>query len=307
MDWGFKNSIGRRCPELNNTCIFTTDRRQYNDSDVVLFHIRSSYVIPKYRQRFQKWIFTIIESPVHTYRDLTRERWLYNITMTYKRVSDVPFVYGECRLRNREATTTRLKYNYAEGKKHLVAWFVSNCNPPSKREIYVRDLAKHIEVHKFGCGGNYSCPTTKHKYCDTVLLNRTYKFYLSFENSLCTDYVTEKVFRILNLNVVPVVLGYSNYTDILPPHSFVDVRDFDNPKALAVYLKMLNNNDSEYNKYFAWKETHICTPLEDPACRLCRYVKRGRHRKQTADVVHFWGRNTNCINAKQFYRGMISA
>ena len=307
-DWGFDSDIEKGCPTLKNACKFTTDRRQYNDSDVVLFHIRSSYAIPKYRQLFQKWVFAIIESPVHTYRSLEKERWLYNITMTYKRASDVQFVYGECQPKHPNTSTAQVKYNYAEGKKHLIAWFVSNCNTQSRREVYVRELAKHIDVHKFGCGGKYSCPRTKSTYCDTELLNHTYKFYISFENSLCAEYVTEKVYRILNLNVVPVVLGYSNYSDILPPYSFVDVRNFSSPKALATYLKMLDINDTEYNKYFAWKETYTCTSMcaLHTACNLCRYVQQKRHQKQVADVVQFWGRNTNCIKATYFYNGMIS-
>ena len=58
------------------------------------------------------------------------------------------------------------------------------------------------------------------------MLNRKYKFYLSFENSICEDYVTEKVWKILQLHVVPIVLGGADYKDILPPHSYIDVRDF---------------------------------------------------------------------------------
>ncbi|KAK2193193.1 hypothetical protein NP493_14g07032 [Ridgeia piscesae] len=305
-DWKFETSIARECPVLNSVCKFTTDHRQYNDSDVVLFHIGSSYEIPKYRPSFQKWVFVIIESPFNTHRYLSQERWLYNITMTYTRVSDVSFVYGECRRRDPNATKKPVKYNYAQGKKHLVAWFVSNCNTQSKREVYARELAKHIDIHKFGCGGKHSCPRTKEAYCDTVLLNQTYKFYLSFENSLCTDYITEKVYRILDLNVVPIVLGYSHYSDLLPPYSFIDVRDFDSPKSLAVYLEMLSNNDTEYNKYFAWKETHKCRRMPGPACNLCRYVQRQRQRTQVADVVEFWDHNTNCIDAKQFYHDMIA-
>ena len=185
-DWGFQSAIEKTCPALKNTCKFTTDRRQYNDSDVVLFHIRSSYVIPKYRPRFQKWVFAIKESSFHTNSHLSKERWDYNITMTYKRASDVPLCYGECRPLKTKPARSHVKYNYAEDKKHLVAWFVSNCHTQSKREIYVRELAKHIDVHKFGCGGKFSCPRTKQMYCDNILLNHTYKFYLSFENSLCT-------------------------------------------------------------------------------------------------------------------------
>ena len=68
---------------------------------------------------------------------------------------------------------------------------------------------------------------------------------------------------------------------------------------------MLGNNDAEYNKYFAWKETHMCTelPALRSACQLYRCVQRERNRKQI--VVQFWGRNTNCISAKQFYHGII--
>ena len=307
-DWTLQTGIKNGCPELSKTCKFTIDHTQYNDSDVILFHIRSSYRFPKYRLRFQKWVFAIMESPVHTYRSMSRERWMYNITMTYKQDSDVTFFCGECRRKTAEPATSHVKYNYAHGKKHLIAWFVSNCNTSSKREVYVRELAKHIDVHKFGCGGKYSCPHTKNNYCDAVLLNHTYKFYLSFENSLCTDYATEKVYRILNVNVVPIVLGYSNYSSFLPPHSFIDVRDFDSPKKLAAYLKMLNENDTEYNRYFAWRQTHTCAdlPARNTACKLCRYAHRHRQRIQVADVLQFWGRKTNCINAKQFYGDRIS-
>ncbi len=34
-----------------------------------------------------------------------------------------------------------------------------------------------------------------------------YKFYLSFENTLCHGYLTEKLWARLQFNIVPVVMG----------------------------------------------------------------------------------------------------
>ncbi len=46
------------------------------------------------------------------------------------------------------------------------------------------------------------------------MVDESYKFYLSFENSVCSDYVSEKFWKILNLDVVPVVLSGSNFTEV---------------------------------------------------------------------------------------------
>ena len=42
--------------------------------------------------------------------------------------------------------------------KRLVAWLVSNCRTDSKRELYVRELQKHVQVDVFGaCGKRLEC------------------------------------------------------------------------------------------------------------------------------------------------------
>ena len=55
-----------------------------------------------------------------------------------------------------------------------------------------------------------------------------FQFYLSLENSLCTDYVTEKFWKILPYNVIPVVLNGANMSNIAPKNSYIDFKDFNN-------------------------------------------------------------------------------
>ena len=301
--WHLHEDMDRECPTIKANCHFTTNRSLYNDSDVVVFHIRNEYTLPDYRPPFQKWVFAIQESPMYTDQKFKKQRWLFNITMTYRRLSDVIWYYGQCTQRNATADPVHVIQNYAAGKTQLVAWFVSNCRSASMRECYVEELARSIDVHIYGCGHKYSCPIKRKAYCDGTLLNTTYKFYLSFENSLCSEYITEKVYRILELNVVPIVLGYSNYSDILPPRSFIDVRDYDTPKALAEYLLFLDNNDAMYNEYFRWKGEYTCTKYayRRAGCVLCEYAHRERGRVTIADVWPWWSRRDSCVSPAAFY------
>ena len=87
-------------------------------------------------------------------------------------------------------------------------------------------------------------------------VERDYKFYLSFENSICKDYVTEKIGNILNYDVIPVTLGGANYSQMAPPNSNINALDFSSPRQLAHYLKYLAENQNKYLKYFEWKAVY---------------------------------------------------
>lgn len=82
-----------------------------------------------------------------------------------------------------------------------------------------------------------------------------YKFQIAFENSLCRDYMTEKVFRSLYIGSVPVYLGSDAARDFMPTnYSIIMVEDFKSPKHLAQYLLELNKNDTLYNEYLRHKK-----------------------------------------------------
>ena len=185
------------------------------------------------------------------------------------------------------------------GKTRSVAWLVSNCKAPSLRLQYVEELSKYIDVDIFGKCGNKQCPDNMHCY---DYLSKHYKFYLAFENSLCLDYITEKAWRALEKGLVPVVLGMGPYLGTLPPNSFIEVKSFTSPKALAKYLKLLHSNDSLYMEYFKWHENYELGSNGDSGpCGLCEYFKK---HKGFRYYDSFTGWYTKCMSPLDYFTGV---
>ena len=88
-----------------------------------------------------------------------------------------------------------------------------------------------------------------------------YWFYLSFENSLCKDYITEKFWKIIASDslMIPVVIGGSSMRDyeaIAPPNSYIDVRNFMSPQHLAQHLKHVTESEDAFNYYHRWRNRY---------------------------------------------------
>jgi len=99
----------------------------------------------------------------------------------------------------------RLGFERRKRKSKLVAWFASNCHfTPIRREDYIAQLNKFIQVDVYGKCGNLSC-TYGNASCYEIL-RKDYKLYLAFENSFYPDYVTEKLFRPLYYDTAPIVM-----------------------------------------------------------------------------------------------------
>jgi len=94
----------------------------------------------------------------------------------------------------------------------------------------------------------------------------------SFENSFCRDYVTEKFFKVLEYDIVPVVLGKGNYSKIAPAKSYIDAQDFETPQKLAEYLEYLDKNETAYAEYFEWKKYFKMTYSDSLFCQLCKFL-----------------------------------
>ena len=306
----------RGCPNLKHWMKCTYDPDAYkiwNKSEAVIFHGRhltKDHPVPKYRPPRQKWIFFESEPPPQTWNRVRvlHDVWgQFNFTTTYVSNSDLPYSYYKL-VCHKTPDWKPLKVNFAQNKTKLAAWWVSHCISDSQREKYVEEMKKYVDVEVMGgCGKDVCSSYVEGMTCVANLLDKEFKFYLAFENSFCKDYYTEKLSKCLSINVIPVVMGLQNYSEFMPPGSYIDVRDFKSPKDLAMHLKHLDENDAAYNEYLENKRKVQCEKL-DPlpySCKLCQYLHENRQRRQIApDARQHFSINGHCISPKMFFKGI---
>lgn len=202
----------------------------------------------------------------------------------------------------------------------------------SRRDSYVKELQKWIPVDVYGSCGTKTCASAKSSSffstesawsylndedqdfendkddCDRML-ERDYKFYLAFENSVCKDYATEKFWQKLTLRVVVIVLKRSILENYAPPDSFIAADDFRSPRDLASYLKKLDTDPVAYERRFDWRYDYRAIFLngrlhdirERPwgFCTLCSLINQNRSQQVTKtyeNVNDWWEKKAECDN-----------
>lgn len=130
---------------------------------------------------------------------------------------------------------------------------------------------------------------------------------MSFENSNCREYITEKLFEnALGRNILPIVMGAprEDYEKYAPYRSYIHVEDFETPKQLADYLHILDKNDNLYNSYFKWRGTgEFIDSWKYMWCRICAVLHDDysiSSRQWYPDVNTYWRGPGSCI--KGFWR-----
>ena len=187
-----------------------------------------------------------------------------------------------------------------DGKVKMATWLVSKCHTSGQREKYVSELQKHVDIEVFGrCGLKPILPRSKAAYHNLL---PPYFFYLSFENTRCKDYISEKFYNVYYSSAaVPVVFGppKKDYEAVAPPHSFLHISDFANAQALADYMHYLARNLTAYAEYFWWT-TFYKVRETDRACSLCDKLQqiRSGHVKthRIPDFNHYWTTEADCNN-----------
>lgn len=204
-------------------CETSEDRSNLSQYDAIIFRYRNwnDSDLPANRLPHQRYIFFEYESAAWPMGDwpmpenryvATRMNGFFNWTMTYRWDSDVVHPYGWIEpinssavpLHPNEEQVERLisepvDINYAAGKTKMAAWFNSMCSSKSGREAVVEELTQNgIQVDVYGVCGTLNChgvfgnrTDQSDEACRQMAADK-YKFYLSLENSLCLDYITEK-------------------------------------------------------------------------------------------------------------------
>ena len=277
------------------------------------FNFHNVPMIQRWRRPEQRLVYMNMESPMSwNTPDIITMKNFFNWTMTYRHDSDIPRPYGFFQPISKLTNSNPQKYfpvqfdsrpqflafnehefltkilpekdqdflKFADRPKK-VAWIVSRCFSPSRREDYAARLKEYIDVDILGRCGNIPCDTSfaQHAYKDncTRAVEKDYKFYLSFENSFCNDYVTEKFYKRLRGKSLPIVLGAAKYDQLAPPHSFLNALDYDSPKALAEKILELDKNNSQYLSYFWWKDHYVvhngtASDHASSMCKLCEML-----------------------------------
>lgn len=226
--------INKKCRYQN--CFITDNKLYLNDIidyDVILFNAvnLTDFQQPVERSERQKYVFVSDEPPIY-YPVPPHYNGFFNWTWTYKLDSDAVLRYLIVKNKKGNLIGPKLDMHWMEvnkmrpvsksvkrklrNKRKAVVWLVSHCETPNLREVYAQSLNNELEQYKlgvdvFGKCGNLKCSKENITSCYSML-ESDYYFYLSFENSMGEDYVTEKLLMPLQHYAVPVVYGGANYT-----------------------------------------------------------------------------------------------
>lgn len=270
-------------------CTVTYDRSMITPGNpgAVIFHFNELRPdnFPGTRYPNQLYTFWTMEGPraLKQLRGMTLQEYdeVFNLTMTYRRDSDVTTAYGYD-----VDTLSALKVSPEDfddkmqeilsTKTGLALWIVSNCGgaamPAGAERIRVSQSLVDAGLYIERKGACFDGRDDSFKPFD-------YKFYLSFENQLhCRDYITEKLWNnAYRNNAVPIVWGATkaDYEAVAPPNSFIFAEDY-TPKELAKYINYLNSNDTAYAEYFKWRtlnpEQLHSYGWQKSFCQLCRIL-----------------------------------
>ncbi|XP_041373759.1 alpha-(1,3)-fucosyltransferase C-like [Gigantopelta aegis] len=264
------SSTSRMINHGKYTCKMTSNLNAIPHADGVyvdVFYLKSDKP-PTRSHPDQVWVFynKEPEEKIRNYHRWQSEHWrhFFNWTVSYRRDSDISSPYGVI---VKKSKPVKNWLQIAKSKKRSVAWIVSNCHTVGRREDYVRKLKElGVQVDIYGYCGKLKLLKQKNAEAECF---KNHRFYLSFESVFCEDYVTEKFFKLVNFDIMPIVRGGANYSQLFPPETFINTADFKSPEQLAKYLLYLDKNITAYAELLERKSGYR-SKLKRPWPELCK-------------------------------------
>lgn len=317
---GFRYSPWENCSVQN--CILSYEDKDLHRAHAVVFHIQfmGTSNMPLRNRADQRWIMLMDESPMYLLSSPQKTSVyddVFNWTMTYRMNSDVPVPYGrtikkktlESLQYHSQVSKAFWKANVMSSKTKLLVAMISHCSGKNRRINYIKKLKSllqdHLDIIGHCMNGNSTvCPRHFTKDCSIL---SSYKFYLSFENSNCREYITEKVFwNAFHNYAVPVIMGASleDCQRLLPPGSYLHVDNFNNADTLAEYLRYLDHDNERYLKYHKWRVNYIVLnehgyfgSASKHYCRICEALNYNSNAtKVYKKLDDFWNKERDCIS-----------
>ena len=297
-----------RCNYSNCVFYFQKDLRYIAEADSVIvefnFNKMASLKVSADVRERQLWLVYSHESPAFTFNRWSKRLNDFNGTLTYLHDSVPASIPWGLSVNKSTIPNASSVINYAKGKTKGAFAYVSQCDSQQYNRLKTMEkLGKYINVDIYGgCTRRRPCPRKRDSSCE-IKKHSQYRFFLAFENSLCTEYITEKFWRNLQSNgyFIPVAIGglsVDEYTRVAPPDSFIHAYNFSSITLLGKYLKTLMNDDAAFNRYHQWRQKYKIemNALNYNFCNVCEVVNHPemlssvKHRKLAAE----WNNLARC-------------
>ncbi|HCM22678.1 MAG TPA: hypothetical protein DIC46_18330 [Porphyromonadaceae bacterium] len=266
--------------KLPENYILTTDRKYFNTSKAVVFHLpdllenMEDDLIKQENQLWVAWNMECEENYPWMKDDAIYS--MFDLRMDYHQDADVVYPYYT----NFKEYLNREKVSEKENK---VCMIISSSINQSGRMEYIKELIEYIDIDSYGKLYNNMTMVNDIGRETKLQVYSKYKFVIAFENAICQDYVTEKFYDPLIVGSVPIYMGAPNIEELIPgDNCYINVRDYKSAKDLADYLKRCFQDNDEYMKYHKWRRKPLrkgfVEKVEvqdiDPFVRLCNLLNK---------------------------------
>ncbi|XP_075246505.1 4-galactosyl-N-acetylglucosaminide 3-alpha-L-fucosyltransferase 9-like isoform X2 [Convolutriloba macropyga] len=275
------------------------------------------------RPREQFWVSTTGESAINrgNGNHLAGLRHLFNWTASMGR--GLTFQMKFIRIEKRKSPISMHEIEqevrqHFDKKSNLTCWAMSNCGFTfTDRVTLAKNLVRYLpeKLQLFGKGGkacmagmdsfvDYRGQIEGDQFEDIRRQIDNCLFYFSFENSNCTDYITEKFSNPFLSYAIPIVNGWRGSYDKLLPGSYIHAKDFASGKELSEHMEYLRGNFSAYMEYHKWRQHFTIgdmnAEIERLHCEICERVRTekrsGYHNKYIInDVTSVYRNMQTCV------------